>query len=209
MKTWFHRMTLGILLCAVAAALPVLAQEDRPQSNDHPEHQKQAQESEHRTQNPAEPHAGTHPAQHNEAHPQTQNRNTNERPHQQTQPNRAERPAQNHAQQDRADQGRRPAQWGKPPAHRGSYRFRSNDRARLHSYYMSQLRGINRADRPVFVVGGYFPYEEIEYLSPLPPDLYGTLPPPPPGYEIGYCDGYVVVYDPVTYFIVSVIDLLQ
>jgi len=26
---------------------------------------------------------------------------------------------------------------------------------------------------------------------------------------MGYYDGYVVVYDPVTYFIVNVIDLLQ
>jgi hypothetical protein len=58
-------------------------------------------------------------------------------------------------------------------------------------------------------VGGYFPYGDIGYLSALPPDLYGQLPPPPPGYRVGYYDGYVVVYDPLTYFIASVIDLLQ
>jgi hypothetical protein len=61
----------------------------------------------------------------------------------------------------------------------------------------------------VFTVGGFFPYGDIQYISSLPPNLYGTLPPPPPGYSMGYFDGYVVVYDPVSYFIANVIDLLQ
>jgi hypothetical protein len=43
----------------------------------------------------------------------------------------------------------------------------------------------------------------------VPPDVYGYLPPPPPGYQMGYYDGYVVVYDPVTYFITNLIDLMQ
>jgi hypothetical protein len=34
------------------------------------------------------------------------------------------------------------------------------------------------------------------------------LPPPPPGYTMGYFNGYVVVYDPVSFYIVNVIDLL-
>jgi hypothetical protein len=61
----------------------------------------------------------------------------------------------------------------------------------------------------VFVVGGYFPFGDIQYLSPLPPPLIGYLPPVPPGYAVGYFDGYVVVYDPSTYFILNLIDLLQ
>lgn len=76
-------------------------------------------------------------------------------------------------------------------------------------HYARSLRYINRARRPVFVVGGYFPYADIGYITPLPPDVYGYLPPPPPGYQMGYFQGYVVVYDPVTYFIANVIDLLQ
>ena len=39
--------------------------------------------------------------------------------------------------------------------------------------------------------------------------MYGYLPPPPPGYMMGYFDGYVVVYDPVTYFVADVVDLLM
>jgi hypothetical protein len=68
---------------------------------------------------------------------------------------------------------------------------------------------IDRANRPRIVVGGYYPYEYIDYLQPVPPDVYGYVPPPPPGYQMGYYDDYVMVYDPVTYFVLSVIDLLQ
>jgi hypothetical protein len=68
---------------------------------------------------------------------------------------------------------------------------------------------INRANRPVFNVGGYYPYADIEYLQPVSQDVYGDLPPPPPGYQMAYYDGYVIVYDPITYFIAAVIDLLQ
>ncbi len=42
----------------------------------------------------------------------------------------------------------------------------------------------------------------------MPIALYGSMPPIPPGYQAGYFDGYVVVYDPVTYFIADVLDLL-
>lgn len=102
----------------------------------------------------------------------------------------------------------RPPQWGKPPQKRPSYQFRPNDRDYLRRYYLRNLGYINRARRPVFSIGGYFPYGDIGYLTPLPPHLYGYLPPPPLGYQMGYFDGYVVVYDPLTYFIANVVDLM-
>ena len=78
----------------------------------------------------------------------------------------------------------------------------------MRRHYAARLRYINRARRPIFTIGGYFPYGDIGYLSPLPAGLYGQLPPPPFGYQMGYFDGYVVVYDPVTYFIANMVDLL-
>jgi hypothetical protein len=39
--------------------------------------------------------------------------------------------------------------------------------------------------------------------------LLGYLPPPPPGYAIGYFDGYMVVYDPASFQILSWVDLLD
>ena len=103
----------------------------------------------------------------------------------------------------------RPPGWGRPPQNRPSYQFRPRDRDYLRRHYLRHLSYINRARRPIFTIGGYFPYGDIGYLSPLPPNLYGYLPPPPPGYQMGYFDGYVVVYDPVTYFIANLVDLLQ
>lgn len=217
MKYWLYRTAQGILLCCLAATLPAFAQDNPPQTNDHPAHERQTQKAEHRTQGPAaKPQAGTREqasprkaerdGNHGQSerenreigHSQQQYRGNN---HAQRQPNRGERNA-------RADHDR-PAQWGRAPEHRGSYQFRSNDRDYLHRYYMNQVRAINRASRPVFRAGGYFPYAYIGYLSPLPQELYGELPPPPPGYQMGYYDGYVVVYDPVTFYIAAVIDLLQ
>lgn len=103
----------------------------------------------------------------------------------------------------------RPPSWGRPPASRPTYGWRPNDRFWLHNYYRRNLGYINLANRPVFTVGGFFPFAYIPYITPAPPAVYGYLPPPPPGYQIGYYDGYVVVYDPVTYFIANVIDLMQ
>ncbi len=103
----------------------------------------------------------------------------------------------------------RPPQWGRPPANRPSYHFRPHDRSYLHRYYMHALLGINRANRPHFVIGGFFPYGSIPYITPLPPHVCGYLPTPPPGYQMGYYDGYVVIYDPLTYFIANVVDLLH
>ncbi len=108
----------------------------------------------------------------------------------------------------RPSQGR-PPQWGHRPTQRPSYSFRNNDRAYLHRYYQSRFGAINRANRPRFIIGGFFPYAYIPYIQPLPPDVYGYLPPPPPGYSMGYYQGYVVVYDPISYFIANVIDILQ
>jgi hypothetical protein len=65
------------------------------------------------------------------------------------------------------------------------------------------------ASRPRFVIGGFFPWAYASYITPLPPNVYGYLPPPPPGYQMGYYQGYVVVYDPISYFIANVIDLMQ
>ncbi|WP_433983190.1 hypothetical protein RBB78_16790 [Tunturiibacter empetritectus] len=103
----------------------------------------------------------------------------------------------------------RPPQWGRPPQQRPSYSFRRNDWGYLHNYYRRNLGYINIATRPRFVIGGFFPYAYIPYITALPPNVYGYLPPPPPGYNMGYYDGYVVVYDPLTYFIANVVDLLQ
>jgi hypothetical protein len=103
----------------------------------------------------------------------------------------------------------RPPSWGRPPASRPTYGWRPGDRAWLHRYYGRNLGYINLATRPRFTIGGFFPFAYIPYITPVPAHVYSYLPPPPPGYQMGYYDGYVVVYDPMTYFIANVIDLMQ
>ncbi len=80
---------------------------------------------------------------------------------------------------------------------------------RLRHFFNNDMLRINRARRPHFIVGGYFPHQYVTYLQPIPPEVITYLPPVPPGYAMGYYDGYTVVYDPATYLIVSVLDLFR
>ncbi|MFZ0882136.1 MAG: hypothetical protein WAN14_01945, partial [Candidatus Acidiferrales bacterium] len=112
----------------------------------------------------------------------------------------------------RPPNGRPPSgrpQSGRPPSSRPPYNWRPNDRDYLRRYYRRNFSYINRSRRPVFIIGGYIPFGSRGYFTPLPPNLLGYLPPPPPGYVIGYYDGYCVVYDPVTFTILNVVDLLD
>jgi len=79
----------------------------------------------------------------------------------------------------------------------------------MRRYYRRNFGYINRGRRPVFAVGGFIPFGDRGYFRPLPPPLLGYLPPPPPGYVMGYFDGYVVIYDPISYTILDVVDLLD
>ncbi|MGC2162361.1 MAG: hypothetical protein WA634_10655 [Silvibacterium sp.] len=233
MKKLLYRTMRVVLFGLLAAALPAVAQ-DNQQPKERPAPNRQTAKPQHGGQKPgAKPAPGNgqarpQPSRPNpEVKPNPGNGQTRPQPSRPNpgvkptpgRPNPGVRPTPGRPNPGRPTPGRpnpgarppshRPPQWGRPPARRPSYQFRPNDRAYLHRYYLSRLGRINRARRPVFVIGGYFPYADIGYISPLPPDLYGYLPPPPPGYQMGYYDGYVVVYDPVTYFIVNVIDLMQ
>jgi hypothetical protein len=79
----------------------------------------------------------------------------------------------------------------------------------MRRYYGRNFGYINRGRRPIFTIGGFIPFGDRGYFRPGPPGLYGYLPPPPPGYVMGYFDGYVVIYDPVSYSVLNVMDLLD
>jgi hypothetical protein len=63
--------------------------------------------------------------------------------------------------------------------------------------------------RQYFYAGSYFPPALVNRIQPIPDDLMWYLPPVPPGLELGYYDGYCLLYDPWTLRIVSVIDLYR
>jgi|GEM_PF-1651461 len=223
-------LCIGVGMIAVSAA-PAAAQQDRGNqsqeqkgghkatTHENKGHQRPQQAH---AQHPQASHAEHKPAATNHARPATNHARpaTNHaRPatnHARPATNHA-RPATNHARP--ATNHARPAtnhtrpQPGRPatrPAHgHANYQFRSNDQSRLRQYYQGGFGKINRGRRPHFYRGGYIGLPYRTYIQPVPYSLIGYLPPVPPGYALGYYDGYVVVYDPATYVILSVLNLLQ
>jgi hypothetical protein len=98
-----------------------------------------------------------------------------------------------------------------PPYHPGhpNYIWGGGNGWRLHQFFLGDMRRINRIHRHHFYAGSYFPQIFVANIQPVPPDLMVYLPPVPPGLEIGYYDGYCLIYDPDTLRIVSVIDLYR
>jgi len=97
------------------------------------------------------------------------------------------------------------------PAHQSSahYSFGASEKQQLQAHYKSSLGHVDRAKRPSFKAGEKVPSSYRKYITPAPASIRGHLPTPPSGYTIGYYQGYTVVYDPTTYVILSVLDLLN
>ncbi|WP_230348497.1 hypothetical protein [Methylobacillus methanolivorans] len=89
------------------------------------------------------------------------------------------------------------------------YQFRDQDRMRLYNQYQRSFRNAHWGRRPDFRPGYVVMPAYRPYITPVPVHVLRTLPPPPPGYVIGYYQGYNVVYDPTTYVILTAIDLLS
>lgn len=97
------------------------------------------------------------------------------------------------------------------PAHSSNahYSFGASEKQQLQAHYKSSLGHVDRAKRPSFKAGEKVPSSYRKYITPAPASIRGHLPTPPSGYTIGYYQGYTVVYDPTTYVILSVLDLLN
>lgn len=110
--------------------------------------------------------------------------------------------------QKQAHEGR-VAQGRQAPRANAHYHFRQQDAAKLRQHYQAQLAHVDRANRPHVVSGGTIPTTYVTYIQPVPQDVIVYVEPPPPGYEIGFLDGYIIVYDPNTFLVLDVIDLLS
>lgn len=91
---------------------------------------------------------------------------------------------------------------------RPNYRW-GNNGWRLHQFFFGDGPRMQPTRRHYFFAGEYFPLLYLPYMQPIPPQILEYLPPVPPGYDIGYYDGYGLVYDPNTLMIISVIDLYR
>ena len=88
------------------------------------------------------------------------------------------------------------------------YSFRSQDKTTLKQHFDSQIRSVDRSNRPHIRVGGFIPAESVTYIEPVPVEVIGLLPPIPDGCVVGFWDGFIIVYYPDDFYVVSYIDLL-
>ena len=117
--------------------------------------------------------------------------------------------------QDRGDKGMPPGQAKKygysdramPPGQAKKY-FRAENRDSFYRYYHQDTDRWRDRRRPGFVVG--------QVITPgysvrvVPRSVWvNVVAPPPPGYQYGYCGGYVVAYNPTTRIVADVLDLVD
>jgi hypothetical protein len=99
---------------------------------------------------------------------------------------------------------------GMPPGQAkkyGNFRFRDQDRREFYAHYRGDADRWRGHRRPVFVPGEVI--ARTYYVQPVPRTYWvNVAPPPPPGYQYGYYEGYVVAYDPTTRVIADVLDLV-
>ena len=102
---------------------------------------------------------------------------------------------------------------GLPPGHGGippgqaKKIFRDQDRANFYVHYRRDADRWRGHARPVFIPGQVI--ERTYYVQPVPRTYWvNVAPPPPPGYQYGYYEGYVVAYNPTTRVIGDVLDLV-
>jgi hypothetical protein len=90
---------------------------------------------------------------------------------------------------------------------RADFHFRDQDRGQFYSHYRNDAdrwRGRRRVE--------FRPGERIlptYRVQPVPQTYWRGAPPPPPGYQYGYYQGYVVAYNPTTRIIGDVLDLVS
>jgi outer membrane biosynthesis protein TonB len=88
------------------------------------------------------------------------------------------------------------------------YSFRSQDKTTLKQHFDTQIRSVDRSNRPHIRVGGFITAESVTYIEPVPVEVIALLPPVPDGCVVGFWDGFIIVYYPDDFYIVSYIDLL-
>lgn len=115
-------------------------------------------------------------------------------------------------QAKKAERGMPPGQARKaerdmPPGQAKRY-FRDEDRGRFYRHYQADAEHWRHRHRPMFAAGQYI--DRSYYVRPVPQGYWeGPMPPLPPGYQYGYCRGYVMAYNPATRMIADVMDLID
>jgi Ni/Co efflux regulator RcnB len=112
--------------------------------------------------------------------------------------------AQGHG--DDRDRDRDHQQQGRP-----DYHFRPEDKGQFGNHYKSNIKKVQKhpEKRNHIRAGEQLPPDYRSRLKPVPSSYYRNVPPPPPGYQFGYYDGYVVAYNPTTRIVADALDLID
>ncbi|QSX34247.1 hypothetical protein JYB87_03070 [Shewanella avicenniae] len=94
------------------------------------------------------------------------------------------------------------------PHSNAAYALSSHNKHVLQSHYQRILPRVDRHKRPKFSQGEMIPDRYRQYITAAPDTLVRRLTDVPRGCNVGYYQGYGVVYDPETFLIVSLVDLL-
>jgi hypothetical protein len=103
---------------------------------------------------------------------------------------------------DNRGQGGSRGQQGRPDFH-----FDQNNRNQFAQHYGNDARRWqNNKRRPNFTPGYVIP--RTYAIRPVPRSYWNGMAAPPPGYQYGYYDGYVVAYNPTTRIVADVMDIV-
>jgi hypothetical protein len=90
---------------------------------------------------------------------------------------------------------------------RPDWHFDQGRRDQFNRYYRNDaMRWRNNSRRPNFTPGYVIPRNYA--IRAVPRAYWNGMAAPPPGYQYGYYDGYVVAYNPTTRIIADVMDLV-
>jgi hypothetical protein len=78
----------------------------------------------------------------------------------------------------------------------------------VRQHFSTEIAHVDRSHRVSFSIGVVVPQTYVASIEPVPAELLVGVAPPPAGYVTGYYDGYMLVYDPQSYVVIDVVDLL-
>ncbi|MCL1073138.1 hypothetical protein [Shewanella dokdonensis] len=94
------------------------------------------------------------------------------------------------------------------PNANAAYAITNHNKHVMQQHYQRILGKVERHQRPTWHKGEVIPERYRPYITPAPSALIRRLNDIPPGCNVGYYQGYSVVYDPTTFAILTLVDLL-
>ncbi|MDF0534394.1 hypothetical protein PY479_08915 [Shewanella sp. A32] len=94
------------------------------------------------------------------------------------------------------------------PNSNAAYAISTHNKHVIKQHYQRILSKVDRNRRPKWERGEVIPDRYRPYITPAPSSLIQRLNDVPKGCDVGYYQGYTVVYDPTTFMILTLVDLL-